>query len=110
MPERLKSAAIALLALALSATWAYYEFWHKPEQRARKQAPVRADLERRLSQWAYIAKEKQISPAETLRLVVIPHSSGLDIMDIKCFIYTHKDFQKSQFLCPDAKQLDIEEP
>lgn len=110
MEKALKTAAGWIAVAVLAGAWGYYELIHKPEQQASKRSISKAETAKRVSEWAYVAKEKSIAPGETLRLVVIPHSSGLDIVDLKCFVYTNQEFRKAQFLCPDAKQLDIEAP
>lgn len=64
---------------------------------------------RRMHEWTFIAKEKQITPTETVKLVVIPGEYGED-SDVKCLIYTNQDFKQSTFICPGASQDDVINP
>lgn len=63
----------------------------------------------RFNQWAYVAKEKQIAPGETLKLVIIPDPLGFDILDTKCLIYTNFEYKQSSMICPGATQESIKE-
>ena len=63
----------------------------------------------RFNQWAYIAKEKQIAPSETIKLVIIPDPLGLEILDTKCLIYTNSEYKQSNMVCPNATQESIKE-
>lgn len=105
-PRAASAGGIAIVA-AIAGILAYNSWITQPEkQRAR---PPRIDAAQRFEHWAYVAKTKEISPGETLRLVVLPHPTGIDMLDTKCLIYTHQEFRTSSILCPDAKQGDIEE-
>jgi len=64
----------------------------------------RAAAKTRFEQWAYVAKEKQIAPGETIKLVIIPDPLGLDILDTKCLIYTNAEYKQSSMICPNADQ------
>lgn len=61
----------------------------------------------RFKEWAYITKEKEIRPGETVKLVIIPHPLGYEFKDTKCLVYTHQEFKQASMICPDAKQYDI---
>lgn len=63
----------------------------------------------RFEQWAYVAKQKNISSTETVRLLIIPDPEGLEFMDTKCLIYTHQEFKQSTMICPDADKDAIAE-
>lgn len=63
----------------------------------------------RFNQWAYIAKEKQIAPGETLKLVIIPDPLGFEILDTKCLIYTNSEYKQASMICPNATQESIKE-
>lgn len=63
----------------------------------------------RFNQWAYVAKEKQIAPGETLKLVIIPDPLGFEILDTKCLIYTNSEYKQSSMICPNATQESIKE-
>lgn len=67
-----------------------------------------ADKER-FEKGAYIAKEKQLSPTESLRLVIIPGKIGGDLFDTKCLIYTNTQYKTAQMQCPDTTNQDFEE-
>lgn len=71
---------------------------HRTEDAAAKQ---------RFDKWAYVAKEKEIAPGETVRLLIIPGQYGDDSSDTKCIIYTHQDFKQSNMICPDASKEDL---
>ena len=61
----------------------------------------------RFEQWAYVAKEKQITPGETIRLVIIPDPHGFDLFDTKCLIYTNVEYKQSNMICPDADKENL---
>lgn len=87
--------------------WAYYTWVIEPETTRNRFAARKGEFSERFKNWAYVAKEKDIAPGETIKLVVIPDSTG--IISTKCFVYTHREFKTSSMICPDAKQDDIEE-
>lgn len=82
---------------------------------AEKEAAKQHDIERmaaedaRIAQWAYIAKEKQITSVENIKLVIIPSNMKVDFFDTKCFIYTNSEYKTAQMLCPDADKNMISE-
>lgn len=102
-----RTAGIGGLALvaALAGLWAYNAWVVQPA----KPRPPRIDAAQRFENWAYVAKTKEIAPGETVKLVVIPHPAGLDMLDTRCFVYSHQEFRTSSMICPDARQGDIEE-
>jgi hypothetical protein len=63
----------------------------------------------RFNQWAYIAKEKQIAPGETLKLVIIPDALGFEILDTKCLLYSNSEYKQISMICPGATQESIKE-
>ncbi|MFZ3018595.1 MAG: hypothetical protein WA056_09095 [Gallionella sp.] len=67
----------------------------------------RAAAKTRFEQWAYVAKEKQIGPGETIKLVIIPDPQGIDFFDTKCLIYTNAEFKQSSMICPDADKESL---
>lgn len=77
-------------------------------QRANRQA-ADTDAKQRFEKWAYIAKEKQISASETVRLLIIPNTIGFDLFDTKCLIYANAEYKTSQMICPDADRDRIKE-
>lgn len=86
-------------AIVTVMIWGYLEFVDtKP--RAAPVAHDDSDL-RRFQEWAYIAKDKEISPGEHLKLVVVPSPWG-ENFDTKCLVYTNHDFRQSSIICPDA--------
>lgn len=66
-----------------------------------------ADRERH-EKGAYIAKEKQLSPTESLRLVIVPDKYG-DLFDAKCLIYINTEYKVAQMQCPDISTSDLNE-
>ena len=101
--ERIVTATIIVSALG---AWAYSSWVIQPEKKQRY-TERKAQSAQRFKEWAYVAKEKDIAPGETIKLVVIPDSTGL--LSTKCFVYTHREFKTSSMICPDAKQDEIEE-
>jgi hypothetical protein len=97
----------ALLVAGL-AYWGYQSWIVHPEKQRQKRETTRAADSKRFEQWAYIAKEKEIAPGETIKLAVIPSATGIDFLDTKCLIYTHREFKTSSMICPDARQGDID--
>lgn len=95
-------------AAGLAAVWAYSEWIVQPERRQQRSAEQKAVSSQRFNEWARVAKEREIAPGETIRLVVVPHPSG-DMLDTKCFIYTHREFRTSSMICPDATREFIAE-
>lgn len=75
---------------------------HNAEKSIAEEAKCFAD-------WAYVAKEKEIAPGETVKLVIVQHPWGGEFMDTKCLIYTHHEFRQSSMVCPDADRNNIEE-
>ena len=67
----------------------------------------KAEREKRLNDWAYIAKDKQVSPHENVKLLIIPGQYG---DDTKCLIYTHAEYKQSTMICPDADRDAISDP
>jgi hypothetical protein len=67
-----------------------------------------ADI-KRMHEWAYISKEKQITPEESLKLIILPGEFG-DISDMKCLVYTNRELRQSTFTCPGASQDDVVDP
>lgn len=109
-PEhRFRNIAATVIVVSLLGWWAYESWIVKPEHARIRREQQRAADANRLNSWAYIAKEKQISADETVRLLVIPNSLNIDILDTKCLIYTNQAFKTSQIICPEARQTDIEE-
>lgn len=102
--ERIVTATIIVSVLG---AWAYNSWVIQPEKEQQRYAERKAQSAQRFKEWAYVAKEKDIAPGETIKLVVIPDSTGL--LSTKCFVYTHREFKTSSMICPDAKQDEIEE-
>jgi len=101
--ERIITPIIIVGALG---AWAYNSWVIQPEKDQKRFAERKAQFTQRFKDWAYVAKEKEVAPGETIKLVVIPDSAG--IFSTKCFVYTHRDFKTSSMICPDAKQSEIE--
>ena len=90
------------------AAWAYVGWYQPGQQTKATQQQQRTDAVERKARGPYVASEKEIAPGQTIRMVVMPHSSGMDFLDTKCFVYTHQEFKQASMVCPDAKQADIE--
>jgi hypothetical protein len=54
----------------------------------------------RAAEWAVIAKTKDISPSETIKLIRIPDDSGHKLFDSYCFVYTNSALKTSNITCP----------
>lgn len=70
--------------------------------------PLPAETERRVKEWAYVAQEKALSASEDLRLVVIPSEFG-KFFDVRCLIYRNRETNTATFVCPEARQDQLEE-
>ncbi len=106
--EKLKSALIVVVGLALLGAWAYHSWIAQPAKERQRLKEIRAGQSQRFQQWAYVAKEKEIAPGETVKLVIVP-SPYDEALDTKCLIYTHREFRTSSMICPDASREFIEE-
>ena len=80
----------------------------KQEEQRRYYAASKAEASRRFKEWAYIAKEKQIAPGETVKLVIIPDSTGYKLLDTKCLVYTNQEFKTSSMICPEVNNIDAD--
>lgn len=99
-----------ILGAAVLAMVGYAVYPHLVSGTVRQEARTSRILEdaKRLEDWAYVAKKKEVAPGETVKLVVIP-SSIADALDTKCLIYTNQEFRQSSIICPDAKADFIED-
>jgi hypothetical protein len=98
-----------LMVVGLGALWAYNSFIVEPEKQRQRHTERRADAAQRFKDWAYVAKEKEVAPGETVKLVIIPSAYGVDFLDIKCLVYTHREFKTSSMICPDADRSQLAE-
>lgn len=96
-----------VMMAAMAGLWAYNSWVLQPEKQRQRQESRAIEDSQRFRDWAFVAKEKQIAPGETVRLVVIPSPLGHEMFDTKCLIYTHQEFRVSSMICPDANQNDI---
>jgi hypothetical protein len=108
MTETTKTRLGLLIVASGLAVWAYQSWVAAPERHRYQVAQRNAADVQRFKDWAYIAKEKEIAPGETVRLVVIPSAMG-EPMDTKCFLYTHREFRTSSMICPDADRNFIDQ-
>ena len=76
-------------------------------EKEKKYTEREAAAKLRFEQWAYVVKEKQIAPGETIKLVIIPDSQGFDFQDTKCLIYTNAEYKQSSMICPDADKESL---
>lgn len=93
---------------AIASWWGYSELIAKPERRNRQAQQQHDKEDKRFNEWAYIAKDKEISPSERIKLVIVPHPWG-DFFDTKCLIYTNVEFKQSSMICPDATRDNLKE-
>ena len=63
-------------------------------------------IDQRVARGPHIAQVKEISESETVRMLVIPHPLG-ELFDTVCLIYTHRTFNTSTFVCPDADKINL---
>lgn len=102
----------AVITILLGAF--FYKIWVvQPKEDAKQRQRYDKDkvaASQRFTDWAYIAKSKEIAPGETVKLVVIPGTSpyASEVFDTKCLVYTHREFKTSSMICPDAKQAEIQ--
>lgn len=69
----------------------------------------KAAAKERFENGPYIANMKEISPTETLQIVIIPGKIGGSLTDSKCFIYKNTQYKTAQMQCPDTASSDIYE-
>jgi hypothetical protein len=98
-----------IFAVGVAGAWIYNSWVIQPEKQRQRYAERRADTEQRFKDWAYVAKEKEIAPGETIKLVIVPSAYGVEFLDIKCLIYTHREFKTSSMICPDADRNQLAE-
>lgn len=102
--------AITLIAIVgIASAWAYNSWVLKPAKQRQSYSERKAEDQRRFKEWAYVAKEKDVAPGETVKLIVIPSPYGVDLLDIKCLIYTNREFKNSSMVCPDADRNNPQE-
>lgn len=71
------------------------------ESRARRsEASMSTDKFEPPEGWAYVAKSQWLAPGEGIRMVVFTNGSNRNRAQMRCYIYTHKEFQKAQLICP----------
>lgn len=101
--------AIGIIVAVGLGVWAYNAWIVQPEKQAKRHTEHRADAAQRFKDWAYVAKEKEVAAGETIKLVVIPSPYGIEMFDIKCLIYTNREFKTSSMICPDADRSQLAE-
>lgn len=78
------------------------------QEQKKSQARVErfAVAEKRMEAWAYVKKEKVISPTETLKLIGFPSDSKYSAdhprNDTYCLIYTNSEYKTAHFVCPGS--------
>lgn len=65
-------------------------------------------IQERFDKGAYVVKEKQLSPTESLRLVIVPARVD-DMFDAKCLIYINTEYKVAQMQCPDMNDSILDE-
>lgn len=101
----MRTNAIITAAVILIAGVGTYAIQAAQEPRQPSRA---AETERRVKEWAYVAREKALSPSEDLRMVVVPSEYGRHF-DVRCLIYRNRDVGSVTFTCPDARQDQLDE-
>lgn len=91
------------ILLAFGLGWAAGAF-QGPQDAPR----ARPDTAQRVKEWAYVAREKALTPSEDLRMVVVPSEFGRHF-DVRCLIYRNRDVGSATFVCPEARQDQLEE-
>lgn len=97
------------IVAGLLGVWAYNSWIVQPEKQRQRHTERKAEALQRLKEWAYVAREKEVAPGETIKLMVIPSAYGVEFLDIKCLIYTHREFKTSSMICPDADRSQLAE-
>lgn len=97
--------AAAFVALAFGIGWAASAFQVTQDAPRARHA---TDTAQRVKEWAYVAREKALSPSEDLRMVIVPSEFGRHF-DVRCLIYRNRDVGSVTFTCPEARQDQLEE-
>lgn len=84
--------------------WGYSSWIDKPAKVKQRTERIHAEESRRFKDWAYVAKEKEIRPGETVKLVIVPHPWGGEFLDTKCFVYANHEYKQASMVCPDANK------
>jgi hypothetical protein len=58
----------------------------------------------RVTEWATVIKEKELTPGETLRLIDVPDQS-FGFLSTRCMIYTNAIYRTAQFVCPGTTEV-----
>lgn len=103
-----RAAGIIIIA-ALAGVLAYNSLVVAPAKQRQRHIEHRSDAAQRFKDWAYVAKEKEVAAGETIKLVIIPGAYGVELFDIKCLIYTNREFKTSSMICPDADRSQLAE-
>lgn len=64
--------------------------------------------DQRIKDGPYVSRSKEISEAETVRVVVVPHPLG-EVFDTVCVIYTHREFKAAIMSCPNADPSNLKD-
>lgn len=110
MPYKAWEYLLGSVAAGAMVWWGYSSWIDKPAKAEHRAEKTIEENARRFKDWAYIAKEKELRPGETVKLVIIPHPWGGEFMDTKCLIYTHNEYKQASMICPDADRHNIEVP
>lgn len=107
--DRIAEIAGFIIVIGGLGYWGYSSWVAEPAAEKKNSMETRSRSAQRFKDWAYVAKEKEISPNETVKLIIIPSPYGIPVMDTKCLIYTNQEFKTSSMICPNAEQNNIEE-
>lgn len=107
----MKTPAVVLATLAFwtVAGVTYWNFVEEPKSKAYAEQQARRDTAaaKIKADGMHIVSTKEVAPGQVIQLTVMPHSSGMDFLDLKCLIYTHTEYRQSTIVCPSANQTDI---
>ena len=101
---------IVFVAMVAGGYWAYTQYTeHQDAVKEAKKVDRQRAAAARYSAWATIEKEKEISPTETVKQILIPDREG-PVLDVRCVIYINKEYKSVSMVCPNAAQEDLSAP
>ena len=72
----------------------YVKFFAPPKEK--EPGPSAVAEAQRYQEWAYVDKQKEIAPGESIKKVILPGRSGIDT---KCLVYTNKELNQATMQC-----------
>lgn len=107
--ERTAEIVGSIIVVGALGYWAYYSWVLEPAKDEKRQVKQKAEASQRFTDWAYVAKEKEVAPGETIKLLIVPSRNGTGALDPKCLIYTNREFKTSSMVCLGETQSLIQE-